>query len=242
MIQSYVTVSFRLEGVHAWPGVKEHPELNRQVGFLAFPHRHMFHFSVIKTVQHNDRDVEIIVLKREMENYLVDKYLADHGCLDFGNMSCEDIAQELILAFDLERCSVLEDGENGAILISEKEEYEILQKGSITIPKGDTFSTTNSVADSTKSSIEEHEEVCIAVKKTINEGLASGHYKMRTVLVEGKHVCVVELTSKGKRPDLEDILKNSPIRLTPDLIKALKYASERTNNVPFNPTSHENSK
>jgi len=42
-------------------------------------------------------------------------YLDEFGN-NFGNRSCEDIAEELIETFDLLNCEVLEDGENGAYL------------------------------------------------------------------------------------------------------------------------------
>lgn len=114
-------VSFQLEGFHNWPEVESHfPE----VDFLKHRHRHMFHFRAEKAVTHDDRDLELIMLKREMIAYIKDRYAKYEGdevdpliyetWLEFGAMSCEMIAKELVKNFGLESCEVLEDGENGA--------------------------------------------------------------------------------------------------------------------------------
>lgn len=77
----------------------------------------MFHFSLSKKVSHNDRDIEIIQFKRQIVEYLVDKYFTQEAkCLDFGRMSCEEIAEELMKKYDLATCEVLEDWENWALL------------------------------------------------------------------------------------------------------------------------------
>lgn len=100
-----VVITTTVEGVHHWPECPI-PEVN----FLKDLHRHIFHVKAVKQVKHNDRDVEIIMLKRCVDYYLS----AFKG--NFGDMSCEDIAEGLISEFDLLNCEVLEDGENGAYL------------------------------------------------------------------------------------------------------------------------------
>ncbi len=111
-ITSEVYCTFQKEGIHNWPGCPFD-----EVAYLRDPHRHMFHFKAYKNVEHDDRDTEFIILKHRMQTYLSNKYY-DHDmrCLVFGAMSCEMIARELIEEFDLTRCEVSEDGENGAIL------------------------------------------------------------------------------------------------------------------------------
>ena len=47
--------------------------------------------------------------------YLRTKYY-DGECLKFVKMSCEMIAKELLEKFDLTKCEVSEDNENGAIV------------------------------------------------------------------------------------------------------------------------------
>lgn len=107
-----IIVNIQAEGVHSWP---ECPI--KEVEFLKSPHRHIFHICCKKNVEHNDRDVEIIRFKREIQYYLLNEFGIGHknaeGC-DFGRLSCEDISLLLLEKFNLVYCSVLEDGENGA--------------------------------------------------------------------------------------------------------------------------------
>ena len=103
-----IVVTLQHEAVHNWPGVVDHPEL-RTVSYLAYPHRHVFHIKCKKLVTHEDRDVEIINFKHDIEEYLASKITAS-----MGSMSCEMLAIYLIKQFDLSYCEVLEDGENGA--------------------------------------------------------------------------------------------------------------------------------
>lgn len=113
--QLNVVVKLQIEGFHFW---KDAP---KEVEFLRDNHRHIFHIECIKAVTHGDRDVEIILFKREVSNYLMRQYgkFGIIQTLDFGPMSCEMIAEELIEAFDLISCKVLEDNENGAYVIAE---------------------------------------------------------------------------------------------------------------------------
>jgi hypothetical protein len=108
-MKTTVIVNLQVEGIHFW---KDCPL--REVSFLQFPHRHMFHIKAEKSVTHLDRDVEIILLKRSINFYLVKMYAGEEDHLQFGGMSCEMIAKKLLERFDLETCEVLEDGENGA--------------------------------------------------------------------------------------------------------------------------------
>lgn len=106
-----IVVTLRFEGIHSWPSCPI-----EEVKFLRDPHRHIFHVKATKEVSHNDRDVEIIWLKRQMESHIKDLF-------PFGNLgtsSCEDIAQYLIHQFGLKGCEVLEDGENGAFLLDDE--------------------------------------------------------------------------------------------------------------------------
>ncbi len=102
----------RFEATHNWPGVTEHEGLS-DVCFLQFEHRHMFHIKAVKDVTHDDRDVEIIMLKRSILLYLEDLYPTHR----LGKTSCEMLARDLSREFDLYSCEVLEDGENGAIYV-----------------------------------------------------------------------------------------------------------------------------
>ena len=110
----FINTSF--EGIHCWL------EAPREVLFLQNPHRHNFNVHVEITVQHNDRELEFIMLKHQINSYLATNFDAQ-GVWHMGRMSCEDVAEQLI-AF-LKRnysnrhfsVSVDEDGENGCTLI-----------------------------------------------------------------------------------------------------------------------------
>ena len=102
-MEKSIVIKLEFEGIHAWP------ECNiPEVGFLKFPHRHIFHVTAKKVVTHNDRQIEIINLKRGMEAFV------KRNGLDLGSASCEDIAESFIGHFQLSYCQVLEDNENGA--------------------------------------------------------------------------------------------------------------------------------
>lgn len=111
-ITTEVFCTLQLEGLHHWPEC-----IIPEVKYLANVHRHIFHFKVFKKVIHANRAVEFIVLKHKINKYLASKYWnSDYELLHFGSMSCEMIAKELIGKFNLSRCEVSEDGENGAIV------------------------------------------------------------------------------------------------------------------------------
>jgi len=110
-----VYCTLQMEGIHHWPGCPF-----EEVAYLRNLHRHVFHIKAHMIVTHSDRDVEFIMLKNQIADYLVETY-ADHTAtnttiLQFGAMSCEMIARDLIEALSLSRCEVSEDGENGAIV------------------------------------------------------------------------------------------------------------------------------
>ena len=112
MILRYIEVTFQREGVHKYPAALEDPKL-AAVRFLGYPHRHIFHFRVRVSVSHNDRDIEFILFKRELESLYNDNLFF----LDY--MSCEMIADDLYKEISAKypsrfvEISVAEDNENG---------------------------------------------------------------------------------------------------------------------------------
>ena len=82
-MKTFVYCTLQLEGIHNWDNCHL-PE----VQFLAFSHRHMFHFYCEKEVSHDDRDIEFIILKRKITKYLINRYPGEH-CMIFNSMSCE---------------------------------------------------------------------------------------------------------------------------------------------------------
>ena len=52
--------------------------------YLEHPHRHMFHIDARREVFHDDRDVEFIVFKRMMKDYIEKTYYNHEiDCCDF---------------------------------------------------------------------------------------------------------------------------------------------------------------
>lgn len=108
-----IFVTFQKEGIHRYPDAPEGVE------FLKHPHRHIFHFRVDVDVFHNDRDIEFILFKRELEAlYSAQTLQVDHK-------SCEMLAEDLIDYISKKYpgrkvfVEVSEDGENGATLFYE---------------------------------------------------------------------------------------------------------------------------
>jgi hypothetical protein len=107
--QKFIWVTFQKEGIHKYPDAPEGVE------FLAYPHRHIFHFRVDIEVFHNDRDIEFILFKRELEA------LYGNGTLELDYKSCEMLANDLAAYIQEQypgrdmKISVSEDNENGAV-------------------------------------------------------------------------------------------------------------------------------
>mgnify|MGYP003345716103 FL=1 len=114
MILRHIEVTFQKEGIHKYPAALTDPAL-KDVEFLGYPHRHMFHFRVRVSVAHNDRDIEFILFKRELEQLY-------QGTMNIDYKSCEMLAEDLINYISTKyygryiEVGVSEDGENGAIL------------------------------------------------------------------------------------------------------------------------------
>lgn len=118
--ETWIYVTFQQEGIHKYPAALTDPKLatgkDDDVSFLGYPHRHMFHFKVSLEVFHDDRDVEFIQFKRELEAL----YSNDVMQLDF--KSCEMMAQELAKYIQTKYSNrkliidISEDGENGCCI------------------------------------------------------------------------------------------------------------------------------
>lgn len=109
--QTFIFVKFQKEGIHKYPDAPDGVE------FLRYPHRHMFHFTVTIEVFHDDRDIEFILFKRELEA------LYAGGELQLDYKSCEMIADDLYGYISNAypdrkvKIEVSEDNENGAICL-----------------------------------------------------------------------------------------------------------------------------
>lgn len=107
--ETFVMVQTQFPAIHCWP---ECPF--EQVKFLQHPHRHIFYVRITVRVEHNDRDVEFLVLKRHLQDFI----RANFYDKDLGRMSCEDIIDHIFgflsLKVNIASIEVWEDKENGA--------------------------------------------------------------------------------------------------------------------------------
>lgn len=105
-----IGIRTQFEGVHCYPDAPE------EVAYLRNPHRHIFHVYVKLEVFHNDRELEFIMFRHEINKLIAEKF----DGLD--NKSCEMIA-DFILTYTINKynqrscqVTVSEDGENEATL------------------------------------------------------------------------------------------------------------------------------
>ena len=113
-----IVVKTQYEGIHCWP---EAPD---EVKFLRSLHRHIFNVEVEVEVHSDDRDIEFIMLKHQINHWLSLQF-DDNGVWQMGRLSCEQVAEMVIDLVqeklnDKERamsCYVDEDGENGAKVV-----------------------------------------------------------------------------------------------------------------------------
>jgi len=118
--KTWIYVKFQREGIHKYPAALTDPKLatggDDDVSFLGYPHRHMFHFKVQLEVFHDDRDVEFIQFKRELEA------LYSSGVMQLDYKSCEMMAQDLAKYIQTKYSKrdliidISEDNENGSII------------------------------------------------------------------------------------------------------------------------------
>lgn len=100
-----IVIQDRFRATHAWENCP-----HEEVAFLRHPHRHEFHVTVKFAVEHDDRDLEFIMMKNRLSEFINDNYANRH----MGKKSCEMIAREIGDHFDAHFVRVMEDGENGA--------------------------------------------------------------------------------------------------------------------------------
>lgn len=116
-IKMEVFCTLRVEGTHNWADCPFD-----EVDYLRLTHRHLFGIKAYVAVTHENRFVEFIMLKHNIQSYLSRVYYDTAKQLHvFGGRSCEMLARELIEEFNLIRCEVDEDGECGAVLTVEEQ-------------------------------------------------------------------------------------------------------------------------
>ena len=103
-----IVIQTSFPGYHQW---KDAPE---KFDYLRYIHRHVFHVRAEMEVTHDNRDIEFINLKDEVNSFIFDVYYNQ----TFPD-SCEMIAQDIAEHFGFDRVEVLEDNENGGIYIKD---------------------------------------------------------------------------------------------------------------------------
>lgn len=122
MLTTTIWVRFQKEGIHQYPQALDDPNL-LDVQFLGHPHRHIFHFEVEVEVFHDDRDIEFILFKRELE-----ALYGDSKSMNIDNKSCEMLANDLVRYIENKypnrdiSVSVSEDNENGARIVYKRDQ------------------------------------------------------------------------------------------------------------------------
>lgn len=116
--QSTVFCRTQFEGIHCWP------DAPKEVYYLRSPHRHIFNVEVEIDVETNDREIEFIMLKHEVDgwinNAIVTQKEREGRVWDLGSTSCECLANSLANFLHAKYqgreiwVEVNEDGENGA--------------------------------------------------------------------------------------------------------------------------------
>ncbi len=115
-----IIVNTQFTALHSWDTC-DIPE----VMFLKDLHRHIFHVTIKIPVIHNDRDLEFFCVKKRLDEYISFNFANK----ELKGVSCETIAEDLILWLKWQYgqhliggtfyVSVMEDGENGAEVISD---------------------------------------------------------------------------------------------------------------------------
>lgn len=111
-MKRYVICSLHVKGFHRWPTAPDGP-----MSYLRYRHRHVFDIQAAFAVADSDREIEIIERQNEMEQYLLSRYGAENRSCEFGSMSCEQIAEDILREFGAVWCVVREDGFGGAAVV-----------------------------------------------------------------------------------------------------------------------------
>ena len=118
-LKKFIFVKGDYAGFHKWDKA---PEV---VGFLRYPHRHLFKFKTTLLVTHDDRELEFFMVQNEVMLFIQDNF-------DFKDLGSCEMQAEKIFNF-LEKkypgrpltVMVSEDGENGAVVARGEDEKSI---------------------------------------------------------------------------------------------------------------------
>lgn len=126
MKQTFVYTQFVKEGYHLFPEAASDPRYKTgdkmDVSHLGARHFHYFYFKVWVGVNHSNRDIEFIQLRRWLESLYAGE------ALEIDHRSCEMLADELLEVIKDKypgvpiRIDVSEDNINGALVEYQPEE------------------------------------------------------------------------------------------------------------------------
>lgn len=100
-----IYIQTQFEAQHRW---KDAPKAQE---FLRNWHRHIFHVKVAFAVTHNERQIEFFEAKHRVDDFIRDNFAKRQF-----ELSCEAIAEHLLIYFRAQSVEVSEDGENGAVV------------------------------------------------------------------------------------------------------------------------------
>jgi len=105
-----VIINTRFPAFHNWPDAPQ------EVHYLRSIHRHEFHVTMKIRVEHENRDVEFITAKNDLDSIIGESYVNRN----YSGLSCEHLCNELYadmkegIGYHVVYVCVMEDGENGA--------------------------------------------------------------------------------------------------------------------------------
>jgi len=107
---NYIWITTRRAFLHHYPDAPE------KVAYLRNEHRHVFHFKVYLQVFHQDRDVEFIMFKQEVEEFLdeIDNHIKYKSC----EMLAQSLYEKISVKYPKRKMmfEISEDGENGVLM------------------------------------------------------------------------------------------------------------------------------
>lgn len=111
---TFISINTDFYGIHKYPNAPD------EVAFLRNEHRHKFYVTATIEVFHDDRELEFIMVKNQ-----INKFIADNITSMPVMYSCEMMCKDIIKFIENTYCinttrrikvSVFEDNENGAIV------------------------------------------------------------------------------------------------------------------------------
>ena len=207
MLKRAITIRTQFEGIHCWP---EAPE---EVRFLRKRHRHIFQIRVNVEVEHNDRDVEFIMLKHRVDNWLNTKYeqSGEGNVWHMGRMSCEQVAEEVIetvqqFVGDKRTITVFvsEDGENEATVQYQSDWEELTVKDD---DEDDCFQPVVIPKVAKELSLEDYQKKSyVAIQEHESNKEEVMHWAIGLGEEAGEALSVIKHKYYGGKYDIEDLV------------------------------------